>query len=139
MHLENLLLGAGIHSADSIHPEWQHRAVGDEVRVLPPGALGGLIREPVSMRVEQVVPDRALVLQMWGAFVLVPGPEGTARFITRTPVAGPGAPVVMAPLDLFGFQPVHFIMERRMLLGIKERAERARRVEPGLASQGPHP
>lgn len=128
--LENLLLGAHIHSANAIHPEWQHRAAGDEVRILPPGALGGLIRKPITMRVEQVVPERALVLQMWGAFVLVPGPEGTTRLITRTPVAGPGAPVVMAPLDLFGFQPVHFIMERKMLLGMKERAERAPRSAP---------
>lgn len=133
--LENLLLGAGIHSANSIHPEWQHRAVGDEVRILPPGALGGLIREPISMRVERVEPERALVLQMWGAFVLVPGLGDSTRLITRTQVAGPGAPVVMSPLDLLGFQPVHFIMERKMLLGMKQRVEHAHR-EPGLASRG---
>jgi hypothetical protein len=31
----------------------------------------------------------------------------------------------MAPFGLFIFEPAHFIMERRMLMGIKERAERA--------------
>lgn len=31
---------------------------------------------------------------------------------------------VLAPLDVFVFEPMHFIMERAMLRGIRARAER---------------
>jgi hypothetical protein len=36
--LENLI-GVDIHNADSIHPEWQHLAVGDGWRMAPPDYL----------------------------------------------------------------------------------------------------
>ena len=32
--------------------------------------------------------------------------------------------VVLAPIDAFVFEPIHFVMERAMLRGIRARAER---------------
>jgi len=62
------------------------------------------------------------VLGGWGAFVLEPK-DGYTRLIVRT--RGNGKPnVALAPFGLLVLEPAHFIMERRMLLGIKERAER---------------
>ena len=58
-----------------------------------------------------------------GAFVVQRSNDAT-RLIVRTRGAGePNVP--LAPLGLLVFEPAHFIMERRMLLGIKERAERS--------------
>ena len=55
-------------------------------------------------------------------FVLEPK-DGYTRLIVRT--RGAGKPnVALAPFGLLVVEPAHFIMERRMLLGIKERAER---------------
>ena len=74
------------------------------------------------------IPGRAIVLEGWGAFVLVPTDQRTTRLLIR--LRGPGTPslqsVALSPLGVLGFEPAHFIMERRMLLGIKDRAERGR-------------
>ena len=37
----------------------------------------------------------------------------------------------MAPLIFYLFEPAHFVMERGMLLGVKERAERLARQRVG--------
>ena len=49
-----------------------------------------------------------------------------SRLIARTRGAGPdGMPsVILAPLGFALFEPAHFIMQRKMLLTLKERAER---------------
>ena len=58
--------------------------------------------------------------------LLVPINDSTTRMLIRT--RGSGVPslrsVVLSPPGLLIFEPAHLIMERRMLLGIKERAER---------------
>src|SRR4051794_24966545 len=43
--VENLL-GCDIHSADRVHPEWQHVEIGDEVRLAPAMALTVAIVDP---------------------------------------------------------------------------------------------
>jgi len=49
---------------------------------------------------------------------------GSTRLIVRT--RGANKPnVALAPFGLLVFEPAHFIMQRRMLLGIKERVEKA--------------
>lgn len=107
--LENLA-GCEMRNADSIHPEWQHRAVGETVFLHPAG----------GMEVTLFEPGRAIGLRNWATFVLEPlGPERT-RLVSRSAV----------PADAFAagyallMEIPHFIMERRMLLGVKERAER---------------
>jgi hypothetical protein len=120
------LIGADIHNADRIHPEWQSRRVGDRVRATQKGYLGNTFGEEPGWRVAEVRPGQALVLDQWGAFVLRPVDSVTTRLHVRT--RGSGKPgfggTVVAPFGLLMFEPVHFVMERRMLLGIKERAER---------------
>ncbi len=123
--LENAI-GAKITNADRIVPEWQQRYVGEIVRSVPPDWMGGVFGKETGWRVAQIVPGRAIVLEGWGAFVLVPVNPTTTRMLIR--LRGPGGPslqgVALSPLGVLVFEPAHFIMERRMLLGIKERAER---------------
>jgi hypothetical protein len=113
--LENLI-GADIHNADEIHPEWQHLAVGDGWRLAPPDYLWGLGKEAVSP-VLISEPGHALVLEMFGSHIIVPIDEHTSRLIVRGQ-SGPASLVTTMVWD-----PVVFTMERRMLLGLKSRAE----------------
>jgi hypothetical protein len=60
-----------------------------------------------------------------GAFVEQPVDANTSRFLVRT--RGPGTPtfggIVLGPLNVFVFEPAHFIMERGMMRGVRARAE----------------
>jgi hypothetical protein len=97
---------------------------GDLVRATQPHYLGGLFGPNLGWKVERVEQNQVLILAGWGAFVLQRSNDDATRLIVRT--RGAGEPnVVLAPLGLLMFEPAHFIMERRMLLGIKERAERS--------------
>ena len=66
-----------------------------------------------------------IVLAQWGAFVLVPVDARTTRLIIRTRGEGAAsvASLLLGPLNVFVFEPMHFIMQRQMLRGIKLRAE----------------
>ena len=119
------LIGDRIHNADRIHPEWQKIEAGDLVRATQPDYLGGRFGD-IGWRVVDVVPGQALILENWGAFVVQPVDSMTSRFIVRT--RGPGTPslagIVLGPLNVFVFEPAHFIMQRGMLRGVRDRAER---------------
>ena len=65
-------------------------------------------------------PDKAIVLEGWGAFVVKPIDEHRTRVILRSHVPWGTA----ALYYLLAVEIPHFIMERRMLKGIKQRAER---------------
>jgi hypothetical protein len=107
--LENLA-GCRMHNADRMHAEWQHRDVGETVLLHPASGL----------KVLRFEPGRALVLEGgWSLIVLDDGPRCRliARF--RAPRGAVGSAYAML-LEL-----PHFLMERRMLLGVKRRAERA--------------
>lgn len=126
--LENLF-GLRIRNADRVMPEFQHPEVGDFIRAAPPDWLGGRYAEYAGWHVVVLEPGRALVLRphpdiednTW-AFVLNPIDGGRTRLIAR--VRSNRKPLLSA--SLFNFlvgEPAHFIMERKMLLGIKRRAE----------------
>ena len=70
-----------------------------------------------------VEPGRALVLENWGAFVLLPTPDGDTRFIIRSTISNRRVPVWASALNMVTFQLPHFIMQRRMMLSIKTLAE----------------
>jgi hypothetical protein len=136
--LENLI-GLDIHSADRVLPEFQDLQVGD---ILP--------NEPKTpdegVTVAAVQPERALILRgtivpsqpmkgypihyddtmpwwmdwTW-AFILDRLDERTTRLIARLRSDYKGLTPAMARFMLV--EPSHFIMERKMLLGIKQRAE----------------
>ena len=121
--LERLIL-ADIHNVYEVRPEWQHRAAGDFVRAAPVNYLGGILGTDVGWTVSHVEPGRALVLDNWGAFVLVPDGPGRTRFFIRSSIGGSDVPVWGAALTFALFEIPHFIMERKMMLTIKECAER---------------
>lgn len=113
------LLGCPLTNADRIHPEWQNLAVGDLVKMCPHDPA------PPPYIVAQIIPNRALVLghkengnwvDLW-QFVLAPTKEGNTRLIlrTRTMMGGGMWDVI---------HPGVFLMERGLLLGVKERAEK---------------
>ena len=119
--LENLV-GCDIHSADRVVSEWQQVEVGDEVRLAPTAGL----------RVAILEPGRALVLQgslpiarrppfdsTW-AFVLCEQPDGTTRLLSRERY---GYRRWWAPFVVEPTQAISFVMSRKMLLGIRDRAE----------------
>jgi hypothetical protein len=128
--IENLF-GLGMHSADGILPQFQDLKVGDAQR------LGK--RGPV-LRVSVLEPERALVLRsddgnwIW-AFILVPEGTGT-RLISRNRIVVPGAPRAVRALNTYLMEPGSLVMERKMLLGIRQRAERLA-AAPGHAASGP--
>jgi len=125
--IENLL-GLGMHSADRVHPEWQHVEVGDTPSVKPGKEAG-----PDAMRIRVLEPEAALVSSsddgkwVW-AFVLSRDRDGT-RLISRNRIKSGDS--LGARLGLALMTPGSWVMERKMLTGIKGRAERlARESEP---------
>jgi hypothetical protein len=109
--LENLA-GCRLRNAERIYPAWQERALGELVPLHP----------TVGLPVQRFEPGRALVLAGWGPFVVEPIDAQHTRLISRSRVpAGWSALAYVLFLEI-----PHFIMQRKMLLGIKERAERAR-------------
>lgn len=127
--------GVDVHNFTEIRPEWQARDVGDLVRATQPGYLGGLFGPDPGWRVMALQPQRALVLDRWGAFVLLPTEDGRTRFIIRTTTSDPKIPAWRAAIDLMAFQLPHFIMERRMMMNIKALAERERGRRPARAAK----
>ncbi|RBY80803.1 SRPBCC family protein [Blastococcus sp. TF02A-26] len=126
--LENLI-GLDIHSTDEIREEWQHLAPGDRVEVVPAGY--GPIPQGYSFPVAQVLPGRALVLRQappehpWNAvwsFHLVPHGPGRSRLLSRSIARRPSG--IGLRLANRVMEPVTLVMTRRMLHGIKHRAER---------------
>jgi hypothetical protein len=119
------LVGDPVHNADRIVPEWQSLREGDLVRAAPPDYLGGIFGPDLGWRVLAVDEGRGFVLAGWGAFVVQPVDDHTSRLLVRT--RGDGRPsltgIALAPFGLLVIEPAHFIMQRGMLLGIKERAE----------------
>jgi hypothetical protein len=115
-YLENLT-GANIHNADLIRPEWQVRTVGDKIRMTTPEqtAMGG---EATLLTVRILDPERVYA-DVPGRFVLLPVGDGTTRLLLREKLAIPERSGSMWLI----WDPMHFVMEQRMLQGIKERAE----------------
>jgi len=87
--------------------------------------MGGLFGERPGWTIEMFEHDRALVLKNWGAFVLVPQSGGRTRLLVRSTISHERIPAWAAALNFTAFELPHFIMQRRMLLGIKALAEQA--------------
>ncbi len=115
--IENLL-GLNMHSASEVLPEYQDIKVGDEL----PLSGGG----PV-MRVEVADPPRALAVRStdhnWAwIFALLPEGDST-RLISRNRIAVQALSPASRLFYLLFMEPGSLVMERKMLLGIKRRAE----------------
>jgi azurin len=105
---------------------------GDVIRATPANYLGGVLGE-VAWTVNDVAPERALVLDRRGAFVLQPLPEERTRLIIRSTMSERNRSVWRSAVNLVGFQLPHFIMQRRMMLTIKELAEERRALRDAEA------
>jgi hypothetical protein len=130
--LENLA-GCDIHSADRIVPEWQSIAVGDEVKLHPEVALRVALLDPGTVLVLRGgIPMGAVAppYDFTWAFVVRAQADGTTRLLVREryEYTRRWSPLLVEPVQL-----ISFIMSRRMLRGIKRRAER--RV---VGTPGPH-
>jgi hypothetical protein len=121
--IENLF-GLGMHSANEILPQFQDLKLGDEMQLGP--------NRPM-MRVEIIDPERVLTFRfedgtwVW-TFALFPE-EGATRLVSRNRIATPGASWLMRLFNLLFMEPGSLVMERKMLRGIKERAERLAREQ----------
>ena len=110
--IENLL-GLGMHSVDRVLPEFQNPQVGDTIGY-------GSNR----MQLERVAPERVLAWRsengnwVW-TFVLEPRGD-TTRLVSRNRFR---LPTLGARLGMILMEPASLVMERKMLLGIRERAE----------------
>lgn len=123
-------LGIDIENSNRILPEFQHLEVGEFFDL--DGRSG--------LRVIEVRPEESIVLQWepaqstW-AFVLAPAGDGRTRLLSRNRVQGHGLGFRLTML-LF-MEPGSLIMERRMLLGIKERVEATPAAPPPPAPTEP--
>ena len=131
--LENLV-GCDIHSVDRIIPELQDPQVGELIRLGPKGfpcfavtsvdgphSLVLLSADPLSGQpVENTEPrGKGYSIATW-QFVLEPLDKNTTRFLVRQRLSySPDLGWVWRLTE-----PVGFIMERKMMLGIQRRAER---------------
>ncbi len=124
--LENLF-GLQITNTDEIKPEWQNLKIGDFVRSAHKGWLGGRFDNKAGWFVVGLEENRVLILRdeiekgSW-AFILRSLGERQTRLIIRA--RGDEAASFSKKLFHYGlFEPAHFIMERKMLLTLKEKAE----------------
>lgn len=121
--VENGIFRAGIRNTDRIVPEWQERRPGEFVRAVRPDWMGGRFADRAGWRVADLEPGHYLVLEGWGTFFIRPIDDRTCRLIVRS--HGPALPWWLAPLDFLVADPGHFLMERKMMLRIKQLAERS--------------
>jgi hypothetical protein len=121
--LENLA-GCDIHSADRIVTEWQDVAVGDEVKLFPEGPLNvAVVEAGRSLVVRGGVPmgNTPPPYDFTWAFALRERPDGTTRLLVRERYAYTRG---WAPLLVEPAAAISFVMTRKMLRGIRDRAER---------------
>ena len=114
--IENLL-GLDMHSVDHVLPEFQNPQIGDTIGY-------GSNR----MRLERVEPRArprlAVRGRKLGMDVRPRGDEGSTRLISRNRFR---LPSLVSRIGMLPMEPGSLVMERKMLNGIKQRAERLAR------------
>jgi hypothetical protein len=132
--LENLL-GCAIENAGTIHSEWQPVKEGDPVWLHPkappltaalvePGRALVLHGHPAADPSPKPAPTSPDVAISW-AFVIEPLDPSRSRLYSRNRAAyGPGL-VQELSYGPWLVEPISFVMDRKMLQGIKLRAEHA--------------
>jgi hypothetical protein len=111
--VENLL-GLDIHSAHRVLPEYQQPQIGEEI------GYGGNV-----MRLELIDPPQALAWRStdgnWVWLFSLREKHGRTRLISRNRFR---LPRLRDRLGMLPMEPASLVMERKMLRGIKQRAER---------------
>ncbi len=128
--LENLA-GCGVRNAETIHPEWQLRE-GDGVVLHPRVAPLSVVRlVPGSYFVMYAAADQAARAagKPWSAaswlLLLEPLGERRCRLISRYRCACSDDLATRLSLGPGLLEPISYAMDRRMLSGVKQRAEQA--------------
>jgi hypothetical protein len=110
--IENLL-GLNMHSASHVLPEYQHPEIGDTIGF---GAN--------RMRLDRCEPEQAIAWRSddgnWVWSFLLQEHSGTTRLISRNRFR---LPTLATRIGMLPMEPASLVMERKMLLGIKHRAE----------------
>jgi hypothetical protein len=110
--IENLL-GLNMHSAATVLTEFQHPEIGDTI------GLGAN-----RMRLERVEPERVLAWRSedgnWVWTFVLSQSNGTTRLISRNRFR---LPRLVDRIGMVPMEPASLLMERKMLRGIKQRAE----------------
>lgn len=133
--LENLAR-CQMHNADHIVPEWELK-VGDRVRLGPPGypvhAVVGLERDhwllmaganmKTGLAEPLPQPGQTQYTNFSWVFHLEEQPDGATRLLTRTRLDYAPRSFGLKLVWEWLTDPIGFVMTRRMLLGIEERAE----------------
>lgn len=125
-------IGLEITSAQEIRAEWQHLAPGDRVQLVPAG--WGPLPNGYAFKVAQVDAPNTLVLRQgppedpWDGvwtFAIRPIGPGLCRLISRTRTRRDEGLVatLLRGATTIGV-PITWVMTRKMLLTLKERAER---------------
>jgi hypothetical protein len=111
--IENLL-SLDMHSVDRVLPEFQNPQVGDTI------GFGSN-----RMCIERVEPERVLAWRSedgnWVWTFLLREQDGATRLISRNRFR---LATLLARIGMLPMEPASLVMERKMLLGIKERSER---------------
>ena len=133
----DLVDNGGKPSAREIRPELQRLEVGDRVRLVA--------GSPAAFRVESIDPGRSLVYahshdggSVTVALTLRPDGPGRSRLVHRVRFRIPPSPFAVGWAVLMDVGD--FVMSRRMLLGIRDRAEqhaRRRRGGPPPVDESP--
>lgn len=127
--LENLA-GCNVRNAETIHREWQV-TLGDDVVLhprLPPLRVvdvdpGRHFVATIGPSSDEPTATKSWVTASW-LFLVEPLGEGRCRLISRYRVATSDDLRTRAGFGEFLIEPIGFAMDRRMLLGVKERASR---------------
>ena len=123
---------AGRPSADRIIDEFQHPQVGDWV------PMASKVNETTAFKIRAFEPDEWMLWEKpnstW-AWKLVPLPDGRTRLVTRLKQYNDwDASPLMAALTLILFEFGDYPMMRRLLLGVKARAQAYARTATGAAA-----
>ena len=115
--LENLL-GCKMTNADKIHHQWQKLDVGDTVQLHP--KFPPMLVDAIEIENHIVLIQQNRLLWSW-AFVLVAADSSQTRLLVRTRISADRwwLKAILYPIMTVG----HYVMERRMLIGIKNRSE----------------
>ena len=131
--LERLAGLVDLRSTNKIVPDWQAISAGEAVLISPVTPLDVVIMEPERAFVlhtvmnpftaERAEPQSGSAYMNWSwAFILAPVGAASTRLLIRVRAELQPRLLATAPAWLV-LEPLHFLMERKMLQGIKTRAE----------------
>ncbi len=124
------LFGLDMRSSRRIVPELQGLAVGDVIPVANDGT---------GLRVQVIEPERVLATRTddgtWAwTWVLEPAGDGSTRLISRTRMSTSRSSLPARVATWLLLVPASWVMERRMLLGLRDRAEGREDPAAGVSS-----